>query len=98
MDTWQLPIVAEGDTRVQASTNIPDSEDINNDNTMSETESYFEYVVDFEKFGGGNNDIGNLNPKFNQVNIRLFKIDLIKATHDTTPSSFRTYKFTSTSI
>lgn len=61
------PLSQQGDTRVQASTNIPDSEDINNDNTMSETESYFEYVVQFEKFPGGNNEIGNLNPNNPQI-------------------------------
>ena len=48
--------------RVNASTNIPDAEDINQDNTMSETESYFEYVVQFQRDPGGSNTTGNLNP------------------------------------
>src|SRR5690606_16621487 len=49
-------------TRVNASTNIPDNEDINNDNTMSEAESYFEYVVQLQKDPFGTNETGNLNP------------------------------------
>ena len=31
--------------RLQSSTNIPDSEDLNTDNTLSETESYFQYEI-----------------------------------------------------
>ncbi len=61
------PLSKDGDTRVQAATNIPDSEDINQDNTMSETESYFEYVVELDKFPGGSNAIGNLNPDNPQI-------------------------------
>lgn len=34
-----------GATRINASTNIPDSEDINNDNSLSENESYYEYTI-----------------------------------------------------
>ena len=51
-----------GQENVAASTNIPDSEDINNDNTMSETESYYEYVVQIEKDPNGSDQTGNLNP------------------------------------
>ena len=36
------------DGRVNSSTNIPDSEDLNNDNTLGETESYFNYKIKFE--------------------------------------------------
>ncbi len=32
---------------VNSSTNIPDSEDLNNDNTLGETESYFNYKIPF---------------------------------------------------
>jgi len=31
--------------RLQSSTNIPDTEDLNRDNTLSETESYFQYEI-----------------------------------------------------
>jgi len=48
--------------RVNASTNIPDSEDIKQDNTMSETESYFEYIVQLDRDPLGSNQTGNLNP------------------------------------
>ena len=34
-----------GARTVQSATNIPDSEDINRDNTLSETESYFQYKI-----------------------------------------------------
>lgn len=47
--------------RVSASTNIPDAEDINNDNSMSETEAYFEYVVQLNRQSTGDPN-GNLNP------------------------------------
>ena len=43
------PPPKEGDNNVNASTNLPDSEDINNDNSMSENESYYEYVIQFER-------------------------------------------------
>ncbi len=56
------PPPQEGNNNVNASTNIPDSEDINNDNTMSENESYYEYVIELQKDPNGNNMIGNLNP------------------------------------
>ncbi len=36
---------APEDGRVNSSTNIPDSEDLNNDNTLGETESYFNYKI-----------------------------------------------------
>jgi cell surface protein SprA len=49
--------------RVNASTNIPDAEDINNDNSMSENESYFEYVVDLTKDPTGTKETGHLNPE-----------------------------------
>jgi cell surface protein SprA len=56
------PPPEEGDNNVNASTNLPDQEDINNDNTMSENESYYEYVIELQKDPNGNNMIGNLNP------------------------------------
>jgi cell surface protein SprA len=52
------PPPKDNDNNVSASSNYPDTEDINNDNTMSENESYYEYVVQFDK-----NPIGpGLNP------------------------------------
>lgn len=33
---------------VNSSTNIPDTEDLNNDNTLNETEAYFNYRVEFQ--------------------------------------------------
>ncbi len=39
--------------RLQSSTNIPDSEDLNRDNTLNETESYFQYEIPIEKDGNG---------------------------------------------
>ncbi len=53
--------------RINASTNIPDSEDINNDNTMSENESYFEYVVQLERDPSGTFETGHLNPNNPQI-------------------------------
>ena len=57
------PPPGAGATRVNASTNIPDSEDINNDNTMSENESYYEYVIDVQRNPGG----PGLNPNHPQI-------------------------------
>ncbi len=39
--------------RVNSSTNIPDSEDLNNDNTLGETESYFNYKIPIKPGGVG---------------------------------------------
>jgi len=53
-----------------AYTNIPDSEDINRDNTLNETESYYEYVVPVEPDGMGGIDIVN-NPFItDQIEVR----------------------------
>ncbi len=38
--------------QLSSATNLPDSEDINNDNTLSETESYFQYKVPIEQDNG----------------------------------------------
>jgi len=53
--------------RVNASTNIPDSEDINNDNSLSENESYYEYVVDLTRDPNGSVETGYLNPATNPL-------------------------------
>ena len=38
--------------RLQSSTNLPDSEDLNRDNTLNETESYFQYEIPITSDGG----------------------------------------------
>ncbi len=38
--------------QLSSATNLPDTEDINNDNTLSETESYFQYKVPIEQDNG----------------------------------------------
>ncbi|MEO5906892.1 MAG: cell surface protein SprA, partial [Saprospiraceae bacterium] len=64
------PPPGAGATRINASTNIPDSEDINNDNSLSENESYFEYVIDLRMDPSGTAETGFLNandPKITDV-------------------------------
>ena len=41
--------------RLAASTNLPDSEDLNGDNTLNETESYFQYAIPI--VNDGNNEV-----------------------------------------
>ncbi|MEO6131456.1 MAG: cell surface protein SprA [Saprospiraceae bacterium] len=55
------PPPQSGATRINASTNIPDSEDINNDNSLSENESYYEYVIDLKKDPTGTDATGHLD-------------------------------------
>ena len=38
-------------------TNAPDSEDLNNDNTLSETEAYFQYKIPLVPTGPGGNEL-----------------------------------------
>jgi len=45
--------IAQLGGRLQSSTNIPDSEDLNRDNTLSETESYFQYEIPITGDGTG---------------------------------------------
>ena len=42
-----------GQTRISSYTNIPDSEDLNRDNTLSESESYYQYEIPIEPAVGG---------------------------------------------
>lgn len=42
------PIAGAGETVSQAETNLPESEDLNHDNTLNETEQYFQYKVDLK--------------------------------------------------
>ncbi len=53
--------------RINASTNTPDSEDINNDNSLSENESYYEYVVQLARDPGGSDETGWLNKNNPQI-------------------------------
>jgi cell surface protein SprA len=71
------PPPQSGATRINASTNIPDAEDINNDNTMSENESYYEYVINLVKDPTGSDADGNLNR-----NDKLIT-DVVKTPHGT---------------
>ena len=41
----------DSNTPLSSGTNIPDSEDLNRDNTLSETESYFQYEIDLTSAG-----------------------------------------------
>ncbi|MDX1409512.1 MAG: cell surface protein SprA, partial [Saprospiraceae bacterium] len=41
-----------GANRVTSSTNIPDSEDLNQDNTLNEAEAYYEYAIPMLNVGG----------------------------------------------
>ncbi len=43
----------QGQRRQQSYTNIPDSEDLNRDNTMNESESYYRYEIPIENDGSG---------------------------------------------
>ncbi len=54
-----------------SATNLPDTEDINNDNTLNETESYFQYKIPIEPDGVG-------GMEFNQ-----FVVDSIQGAEDT---------------
>lgn len=42
----------EAAQQVNSATNIPDSEDINQDNTLNETESYFQYTIPIKRVDG----------------------------------------------
>jgi cell surface protein SprA len=46
------PIITGADAITPSGTNIPDNEDLNADNTLSESEEYYEYVVDLPANNG----------------------------------------------
>ena len=48
------PLPGGGGNRLQSSTNYPDNEDINNDNTLNESEAYYQYKIPIagDGFGG----------------------------------------------
>ncbi len=43
----------QGGNRLQSSTNYPDNEDINNDNTLNESEAYYQYRIPIADDGSG---------------------------------------------
>lgn len=62
------PPPGAGATRINASTNIPDSEDINNDNSLSENESYYEYVINLQRNPEpGGTGLNENNPQITDV-------------------------------
>ncbi|MDQ3016632.1 MAG: cell surface protein SprA, partial [Bacteroidota bacterium] len=88
-----------GATRINASTNIPDSEDINNDNSLSENESYYQYEIKLERSptGTGLNTDNPLITDFIETNYGKwyrFKIPLDKYTEAVNGiSDFRSIRF-----
>ncbi|MEQ9007646.1 MAG: cell surface protein SprA, partial [Ekhidna sp.] len=54
------PIASGGGSFIPASTTLPDNEDLNQDNTISDLEEYFEYEVDLNLRAVGSNEEGNL--------------------------------------
>lgn len=83
-----------------AYTNIPDSEDINRDNTLNETESYYEYVIPVEPDGTGGIDREN-NPYItDQIEVRQgefwyrFKVPVMQFTRAVNGiNDFRSIRF-----
>lgn len=55
------PIAGGGGQFIPASTNFPDNEDLNQDNTISDLEEYFEYRIDLAPRGSANVAGGNLD-------------------------------------
>ena len=70
------PIASGGGQFIPASTTIPDNEDLNQDNTISDVEEYFEYQIDLAPKNDGSAG-GNLN--LNGGNIRDFVVDQIES-------------------
>ena len=54
------PIATGNSNFIPASTTIPDNEDINQDNTISNREEYFEYEIDLKPNGSSSPEEGNL--------------------------------------
>ncbi|MEI8059017.1 MAG: cell surface protein SprA, partial [Ferruginibacter sp.] len=53
------PIAANGETFSSAATLYPDAEDLNRDNTLNQTEEYFQYIVDIKPSAATEMSIGN---------------------------------------
>ena len=52
------PVASTGSSYSSAATLYPDAEDLNRDNTLNETEEYFQYIVDINQRTAGNMQIG----------------------------------------
>ncbi len=52
------PIAANGETFSSAATLYPDAEDLNRDNTLNQTEEYFQYIVDIKPASANEMKIG----------------------------------------
>ncbi len=82
------PIAASGGgSFIPASTTLPDNEDINQDNTISDLEEYFEYEIELRSNGGTDPSGGNLQlnefivdqitaPNEDRTNWYLFRIPI----------------------
>jgi cell surface protein SprA len=73
------PIITGSDDVTPAGTNIPDNEDLNADNTLSELEEYYEYSIDLRP---GGLDIG-----------REYIVDKISPVHEKTGEPVTWYLF-----
>ena len=70
------PIASGGGTFIPASTTLPDNEDLNQDNTISDLEQYFEYEIDLRPRTGVSNPVdGNLE-------LSDFIVDQVTAEND----------------
>ena len=80
------PVSQSGQNFISSSTNLPDKEDINNDNSLNRDESYFQYriKIDPSEFVVGKNfitdvhtdQLENGSPNANEVNYYHFKIPI----------------------
>lgn len=70
------PIASGGGQFIPASTTLPDNEDLNQDNTISDLEEYFEYQIDLAP-SNNNGEGGNLN--LSGQNIRDYVVDQIES-------------------
>lgn len=74
------PIAGGGGNFIPASTTLPDNEDVNQDNTISDLEEYFEYRIDLAPINQSPNpnEDGNLDLNAS-ANIRDYVVDQIKS-------------------
>lgn len=72
------PIASGSGQFIPASTTLPDNEDLNQDNTISDLEEYFEYRIDLAPIGNSNPSGGNLDLN-RSANIRDYVVDQIES-------------------
>lgn len=70
------PIASGGGNFIPASTTLPDNEDINQDNTISDLEEYFEYDIDLRPRAGVS------NPADGNLQLSDFIVDQISASNE----------------